>query len=43
MRPRASAGTTGIAIGTPAYMAPEQLMGSPAGPAADVYALGVVL
>ncbi len=33
----------GAAFGTPAYMSPEQLRGEPAGPAADIYAVGVML
>lgn len=30
-------------VGSPSYMAPEQISGSPLGPAADVWALGVIL
>jgi tetratricopeptide (TPR) repeat protein len=34
--------TGGNAIGSPFYMSPEQCQGIPAGPASDVYSLGVV-
>jgi ABC-type phosphate/phosphonate transport system substrate-binding protein len=35
--------TSGVAPGTPSYMAPEQVAGGEAGRAADIYALGAVL
>jgi hypothetical protein len=34
---------TGQFVGTPKYLAPEQVMGRPATPASDLYAAGVVL
>lgn len=33
---------TGAALGTPQYMAPEQVTGKTVGPTADLYALGVI-
>ncbi|HET9111688.1 MAG TPA: serine/threonine-protein kinase, partial [Ktedonobacterales bacterium] len=32
----------GVALGTPDYMSPEQIRGERVGPAADIYALGIV-
>ncbi|MGE6757473.1 protein kinase domain-containing protein [Corallococcus interemptor] len=35
--------TSGLMLGTPAYMAPEQIHGEPVGPPTDLYATGVLL
>ncbi len=34
---------TGLVLGTPDYIAPEQARGEPAGPRSDLYALGLIL
>ena len=34
---------TGLLLGTPEYMSPEQLRGEPTGPRSDVYAFGLVI
>lgn len=39
----ASLTATGLVIGTPGYLSPEQITGTAIGPASDVFALGAVL
>jgi predicted Ser/Thr protein kinase len=43
MRGGSSRTRTGVMMGTPYYMSPEQALGRPVTPAADLYAVGVVL
>ena len=38
-----SATASGLLIGTPAYMSPEQVRGEKVGPGADIYALGAIV
>lgn len=40
---QSSGRASGTVLGSPAYMAPEQVAGGEVGPAADIYALGVVI
>jgi len=41
--PSASMTQTGAALGSPKYMAPEQVIGQPIDPRADIFALGTVI
>jgi serine/threonine-protein kinase len=43
LRDEVSGLTSGMMMGTPAYMAPEQIQGEPVGPPTDLYATGVLL
>lgn len=43
LQPGADITQAGFALGTPKFMAPEQCRGQKVGPAADLYAMGVIL
>ncbi|MCP3137920.1 serine/threonine-protein kinase [Pyxidicoccus xibeiensis] len=43
LRDEVSGLTSGNMLGTPSYMAPEQIQGEPVGPPTDLYATGVLL
>ena len=35
--------STGVAVGTPGFMSPEQILGDPVGPGSDIFTMGAVL